>query len=361
MTHLPPPVNGVTMMGSLVVNSKELHQAFEIRTIPFKSADSIDDIGRLNLKKLKRALYYSWCLLFECLVFRPHLVYFTLTPTGTAFYRDLLYVLILKMTKRRRIYHLHGKGIAPAAATSALLKKLYIWAFKGSSIILLSPILYEDISTVAKKEQCFFLPNGIAGLTCGIPEKVQSGSGGTPHILFFSNMVQTKGPLVLLEALAMLKKRCLSFKASFAGAWASENFRKVFMEYIRDNDLSASIRYLGPKYGSEKEELLASADIFAFPSYNDTFPLVILEAMRQGLPVVSTYEGAISDMVHNGENGFLVPPKDPVALAESLDRMVTDHSLCQRMGQAGRKRFEQEFTVAVFEKRLVQIMREACV
>lgn len=360
MTHLPPPVNGVTMMGSLVVNSNVLQKSFEIHTIPFRSADSIDDIGRLNLKKLRRALYFCWRLLFECLVFRPHLVYFTLTPMGTAFYRDLLYVLILKMTNRRRIYHLHGKGIAPTAATSVFLKKLYSWAFKGSSIILLSPLLYEDISTVAKREQCFYLPNGIAD-ACGQTLKTDNRlTEEIPHIIFLSNMVQTKGPLVLLEALAIIRKRCVKFKASFAGAWASENFRKVFMKYISDNDLSSTTTYLGPKYGSEKEELLASADVFAFPSYNDTFPLVILEAMRHGLPVVSTYEGAISDMVHNGENGFLVPVRDPVALAESLVRLITDRSLCQRMGQAGRKLYEQEFTITTFERSLVQIMRKAC-
>jgi glycosyltransferase involved in cell wall biosynthesis len=282
-----------------------------------------------------------------------------LTPTGTAFYRDLLYVLILKMTKRRRIYHLHGKGIANAVAGSGVLRKLYIWAFKGSSIILLSPLLYEDISRVAKREQCFFLPNGIADAGRQTLKRENRQPEEKPHILFLSNLVKNKGPLVLLEALAMIRERGVIFKASFAGAWESDEFSKIFMDYLRDNDLSLSVTYLGPKYGSEKEEVLSNADIFAFPSYNDTFPLVVLEAMRHGLPVVSTYEGAISDMVHNGENGFLVPVRDSVALADSLMRLSTDRLLCQKMGQAGRKRYEQEFTVAAFERGLIQIMRQA--
>jgi glycosyltransferase involved in cell wall biosynthesis len=359
MTHLPPPVNGVTMMGDLVVNSKELHQAFEIRTIPFRSADSIDDIGRLNLKKLTRALYFCWHLLVECLVFRPRLVYFTLTPTGKAFYRDLIYVLILKLTNRRRIFHLHGKGISFAAARSTFLKKLYTWVFKGSSIILLSPLLYEDISDFAKREQCFYLPNGIKDTESQAPGVKDKVSSEIPHILFLSNMVKSKGPMVLLEALAVMRKRGVKFKASFAGAWESEAFCKMFMEYIQDNDLASSVAYIGPQYGIEKEKVLSSADIFAFPSYNDTFPLVVLEAMRHGLPLVTTYEGAIPDMVHDGKNGFLVPVRDVVALADRLMRLTTDRLMCQRLGQEGRRRYEQEFTVGVFDQSLLRVMRQA--
>lgn len=358
MTHLPPPVNGVTMMGSLVAQSEQLRNTFDVRLIPFRSADSIDDIGRLNLKKLKRALYFSWRLLVECLVFKPHLVYFTLTPTGTAFYRDLLYVFILKMTFRRRIFHLHGKGIAKASGKSLITRLLYTWAFNGSSIILLSPLLYDDISGVAKKEQCFYLPNGIADfdeMEINTSEKLCDKA---PHILFLSNLIRTKGPMVLLEAMSILVRKNVEFKASFAGAWESEAFKEEFESYLRDNDLTSAVAYIGPKYGLEKENILANADIFAFPSYNDTFPLVILEAMRQGLPIVSTYEGAIPDMVQDGENGLLVPVRNPDLLADRLLLLISNPLLRKRMGLIGRKRYELGFTKISFEKGLHKILDE---
>ena len=69
---------------------------------------------------------------------------------------------------------------------------------------------------------------------------------------------------------------------------------------------------MGRKYEKEKEETFAKADIFAFPTYynNECFPLVLLEAMQHSLPVVSTFEGGIPDIVDEGEAGFLVAQKN---------------------------------------------------
>ena len=354
MTHLPPPINGVTLMGSIVVNSQKLQNAFEVRTIPFKSSDSIDDIGSFNLKKVTRSLYFCWRLLVECLFFRPDLVYFTLTPSGKAFYRDLFYVLIIKLTRRRRIYHLHGKGVTGSTATP-LSKFLYKWAFRNCSVILLSPLLYDDISGVVGREQCFYLPNGIPytfAPDAGVTETVTE----IPHILYLSNIVRNKGPLVLLEALAVVHRRGIQFKASFAGVWESSEVEADFYNLVAMNDISRKVNYLGSKFGEEKEKLLESADIFAFPTYNDAYPLVILEAMSHGLPVVSTYEGAIPDMIKDGENGFLVSVKDPAAVADCLLKLIVDPGLRTKMGQAGRERYEQEFTQNVFEQGLFGIL-----
>jgi len=359
MTHLPPPINGVTMMGSYVVNSQELRNFFELRAIAFKSSDSIDDIGTFNASKLRKALYFAWRLLVECLVFRPHLVYFTLTPNGLAFYRDLIYVFIIRLTRRRRIYHLHGKGVA-AATKSRLVRIIYRWAFWDSSVVLLSPLLYDDISGVVDKERCFYLPNGVAKPCCFEPETASDAPVGVPHILFLSNLVRTKGPLVLLEALADIHRRGIPFRASFAGAWESREFEEIFSDFVTENGLSSMVNYLGPKYGAEKEGLLSSADVFAFPSYNDAYPLVILEAMSHGLPVVATCEGAIPDMVRDGDNGFLVPTRKPAPLAECLVRLINDPALRNRMGQAGKRRYDAEFTLGVFERSLLEILKKVC-
>ena len=358
MTHLPPPVNGVTLMGQIVMSSHVLDNAFDIHTIPFKSSDSINDIGSYNFKKLSRSLYFCWRLLSECLSFKPDLVYFTLTPSGKAFYRDLFYVFIIKLTRRRRIYHLHGKGVA-GSTTAPLAKWLYKWAFRNSSVILLSPLLYDDISGVAGRKQCFYLPNGIPDI-CTPDVGKTKGVSDIPHILFLSNLVRNKGPLVLLEALAIVHSRGIQFRSSFAGVWESSEVEADFNNFVAMNELSSHVQYLGPKYGNEKEKLLASADIFAFPTYNDAYPLVVLEAMSHGLPIVSTYEGAIPDMVRDGENGFLVPIRDAVALADSLLKLIVDPDLRKKMGQTGRVRYESDFTQSVFEQGLLNIL-SSCV
>ena len=123
------------------------------------------------------------------------------------------------------------------------------------------------------------------------------------------------------------------------------------------------IRYLGKRYGEEKERILGDADIFVFPTYysNECFPLVLLEAMQHGLPCVTTEEGGIRDIVVQG-SGFTVHGSSPAELtvgtAEALEKLITDADLRKTMGEAGRKRLEEMFTEDAFEKKMKGILTE---
>lgn len=90
---------------------------------------------------------------------------------------------------------------------------------------------------------------------------------------------------------------------------------------------------------------LEEADLFVLTSNWEGFPLSVLEAMRAGLPVVASEVGGIGEAVAHGETGFLVPRGDRDKLAEALRRLAEDHELRRRMGEAGRRRFEEQFTV----------------
>lgn len=91
-----------------------------------------------------------------------------------------------------------------------------------------------------------------------------------------------------------------------------------------------------------------------FPSLNETFGLVSLEAMEWKLPVVSTDEGAIRDVVKDGENGLISEKQNPQSLAACLERLMNDKALRERMGEEGYRRFKQQFTLAAFEQQFVQ-------
>src|SRR5208283_5877967 len=97
---------------------------------------------------------------------------------------------------------------------------LYTWAFRGARVILLSPTLYEDAARVVEHSQCYFLANGITDPWAESYRPAVHRSG-PPRILFFSNLVVSKGLFVLLEALALLKERGTTFHATFAGVWES--------------------------------------------------------------------------------------------------------------------------------------------
>ena len=93
------------------------------------------------------------------------------------------------------------------------------------------------------------------------------------------------------------------------------------------------------------DRLLAEAQIFVLVSNWEGLPLVVLEAMRAGLPVVASDVGGVGEAVVDGETGFLVPRGDGSLLKDRLRRLLADPGLRVQMGLAARKRYEEHFTV----------------
>src|SRR5689334_7633796 len=108
--QLPPPIHGVTVVNELVANSRLLSSRFEIEIIPLAFASSFQDLDRLSIRKVGRLLEIAARLAHALVMRRPDAIYFTLAPSGAAFYRDCLFVALLKLARVPRIYHLHGKA-----------------------------------------------------------------------------------------------------------------------------------------------------------------------------------------------------------------------------------------------------------
>ncbi len=359
LLQLPPPIHGVTIMNKNILNSKMLQEHFDVNILPLQFSASHKELGQFGLKKIFMMLKVAKHLIYNCAVRKPDIVYFTLVPTGIAFNIFLIFVAIMKLFGVQSVFHLHGKGVSKKA-TDKLKKWIYHWSFEGAKVIHLSPRLYSDISLFVKKEDCFYLPNGIPNPLAAEKFLTKKSNKKPLHILFLSNMAINKGPIVLLESIVKLKRSGLGipFKVSFAGNWKADKCSELFYAIIDKYELQDIVTHLGPKYGNDKFKLYEDADIFVFPTCNDAFPLVVLEAMSYGLPVISTFEGAIPDMVQDRVTGFLVPQKKSDMLADSLLTLLKDRELRIQFGAAGQKRFLSLFTKEIFEDNLIKILEK---
>ena len=178
-------------------------------------------------------------------------------------------------------------------------------------------------------------------------------------ILFLSNLIPSKGVYVLLDACRVLKERGLAFICDFVGGETKEISAEVFREAVAARGLEEHVTYHGPKYGEEKHRFFMNADVFVFPTFyfNECFPLVLLEAMQWRLPLVSSDEGGIPDIVQDGVNGFVSPRQDVDSLVNALEHLITNPALRQQMGEAGYQRYCEEFTLEAFEKRFAAELR----
>jgi glycosyltransferase involved in cell wall biosynthesis len=116
--------------------------------------------------------------------------------------------------------------------------------------------------------------------------------------------------------------------------------------------LYQKIKYLGPKYDDGKKKVFLESGLFVFPTKNDIWGNVLLEAMQYGLPIVATNEGAIPEIVTNGETGYVVPKSSPRDLADKIQLLLENPELRRKMGEAGRIKYQENYTLQHFESSL---------
>lgn len=198
----------------------------------------------------------------------------------------------------------------------------------------------------------FIVPNGIRFCKHSA-EKEEAGTESIPRILFLSNYMLNKGILTLIDAIEILKNKGYKLKAKLVGGpidFTKENLQKI----IDGKKISGCVQITGPLYNDDKISELENADIFVLPSKSEAFPLVILEAMQFSLPVVSTLEGGIPEMVADNETGLLVEPDDTEELAEKIGILLDNKDLRTTMGKKGFERFKNFYTVDIFEKNMIK-------
>ncbi|WP_203296457.1 glycosyltransferase family 4 protein [Luteirhabdus pelagi] len=350
--HLPPPMHGAAMVGKHIHDSAQINHRFQCRYIDLGTSSSVDESGKKPLKKVGRYCKIMATSIKQLLSFNPNITYLTLTAQGMGFYKDAIIALWAKILGGQTVYHFHNKGVK-TKQHRWFDNLLYRIIFKNAKVILLSPSLYEDVQKYVKEEDVYYCENGIPELPETNASKEKNNE--TVEILFLSNLIETKGVYDLLEACAHLKDRDIPFDCIFVGK-EGDISEMEFNKTVHEKGIENFVTYVGPKYGEEKYEAFRSADIFVLYSYLDCFPLVVLEAMQFGLPVVASPEGGIPDMVTEGKTGYLVPHHAPEKLADSLQTLIENKNLRKKLGEKGRERFSEKFTMNAFENRFADIM-----
>ena len=161
LVQLPPPVHGSAAMNELAIEALQSVAHFEIHTIDLSPPQSIENVGQFAFAKIFHAICVWGTLINRIMRLRPRIAYLALTPSGYAFYRDLVTISILKFFGLKLIYHLHSQGIRSSIDKHSWQHILYSFAFRNSEIIVLSQRLVEDIRPVLMNERIDILPNGI--------------------------------------------------------------------------------------------------------------------------------------------------------------------------------------------------------
>jgi len=175
---------------------------------------------------------------------------------------------------------------------------------------------------------------------------------------FVGRMSPGKGHEELLQAAGLLRDRGSTARFLVVGdaSHGEEEYAHTIRTLAQTLGVQDRVTFTG--YRADIPALMSSFDILAFPSHAESFGVVLIEAMAMGLPVVSTNTDGVVDIVVDELTGIMVPRQDARALADSLERLVGDPDLRQRMGRAGRARVEEFFDQEKQITRLEQLYRE---
>jgi glycosyltransferase involved in cell wall biosynthesis len=185
--------------------------------------------------------------------------------------------------------------------------------------------------------------------------RTEYGIGDAPMLMFVGRMITQKGIPYLIGAMPLVLKQHPEAKLFLVG-------RGSLLEGLKSKvaamHLEKSVIFSG--YMSEEmlKEAYGTCDLFVLPSVWEVLPIAVLEAMSSGKPVVCTDAGGDREMVRDGINGFVVPMRDPAALAEKINLVLADAEMRARMGAMSRRIAEEEFDWKLIGAQTKQVYEE---
>lgn len=245
-------------------------------------------------------------------------------------------------------------------------KRRYMWlewlASKAASAIVsvsddnkASLVRYEHIA----EEAIQVIPNGIDDkkYRAGIDHDLKRAGLGVerdawPVVGWCGRLSPEKGLPVLIRAVPELVRRYPRLRLLLMGDGPVRHALETLAE---SEGVASHVRFLGAR--SDVPEVLQVLDLFVLPSLREGLPLVLLEAMAAGVPIVATDVGGNRQAVQEGANGVLVPPDDPESIAQAVSRLLDDESLRQAFSHEARRRFADQFTVGRMVERYEDVYR----
>ena len=356
--HYSPPAHGASKVGDFIKSSEKLQDEFDCKFIKIKSSDTLEDIGKMNFRKIYLLLELFFNILFTVLIFRPEKIYFTASTKGFAFYRDVLLSGIWKFYKLfvscEVFCHYHTKGVKEFVKNPRNLK-LTNYFLKDINLVLLSPMLEADFEDVKTYKKVLFLPNGVENTydENSFENYISKKDFAKINILYLSNMIKSKGYFEVLKLANNNKNQNIHF--DFAGGWQNKEDEKEFFDFIKTNHLEDTVTFHGFVNGNEKKELFENSQLFIFPTRyeNEAFPLSILEAFSYGLPTLSTDEGSIPFIIDK-KSGIVVNNLDNINIAfnEMLEKYINIEA-----SRYCRKRYLENFSLEQFEENLLEVLK----
>ncbi len=351
----PPPYHGQAIAMQQLFDQR--WEGLKVRYLRMAYSHSESEVGRFRIRKIFHLISLvikSWFILIKnrpcCLYYPPA------SPNRTPVIRDVVFLLLVRPLAKDTIFHYHAGGLpAYVASLSFPLRFLSKIAFSNATlgIEISESQLNEDIIFPVKKRIC--ISNGLD--VSDVEQRSDKKGDGKRRILFIAGLRESKGVMDITGTAEKMRQLGADFVFDVAGAWQEENTRREFETELSRLGLDDQIILHGRVTGEEKWELYRRAYAFFFPSFyeSENFPLVLIEAMAFGLPIVATNWRGIPELVVEGETGRLCDVESCEQFSFALNELIKNEDQHEKMASLARSRYEKKYTKDAF----ISAMRSA--
>ncbi|MBR9888991.1 MAG: glycosyltransferase family 4 protein [Oceanospirillales bacterium] len=285
------------------------------------------------------------------LFFKVGLVHIHMASRGS-FSRKLIVARLAKFFGCKVVLHLHGGEFREFYVNEcdARKKKRVRELFESVDkvIVLSSQWIEWAKETFSKSDHIDVIYNTLKR-SDGHQRYTKVGS-----ILFLGRLCKGKGTFDLINAFQKVNESCPEAHLYLGGDGDLDLYKKQ----VKNLGLEHSVSFPGWVDGERKAELLSIADVYCLPSYNEGFPMGVLEAMASGVAIVSSYAGGIPDAVSHNEEGLLIEAGDQDGLADALIKLIKDRGLNSQLVGAATNKFERCFSEEAIMPKLDKIYAE---
>jgi glycosyltransferase involved in cell wall biosynthesis len=260
-----------------------------------------------------------------------------------------------------------GYGVAPGGPIGRVLKWPVLAAYRSADAFacISRDIERETQAAGIPQDRIHYLPNAIDMAQFHPPDASEREAkrqacnipAGFVVCLYVGRLSREKGLMELMEAWNRIRPaNALLLVAGPDMVGHDWNVGPEAREFVERNGLTGSVRFLGST--TDVASLLRVADVFIQPSHFEALGLSAIEALATGVPVVSSGVGGLLDFIVDGENGTLVPPQDPPALAGAIQALIADPALRQRFAGRARASVLGEYDERVVFSRFGALLRQ---
>lgn len=350
LCKMPPPYFGTTVWAETLANS-DLKNRFNVYFFNNNTHSNLKTVGKISVLRTLKSLLLYFKFTFKVLSFRPHIVLIPFSQSALGFIKDSVFMYLSLLSGNKPLLILHGSNFRNWHKTQTAPLRWYCKRTISNSkgVIVLGNKLRVLFTDWLADEKVFAVPNGL-----NVNFKEPKSESSKIQITYLGNLQASKGIEDVLRACALLKGKD-TFDLNIIGSWRDIKTQQFCEDFATSSKLSVNLH--GSLYGQDKLSKLRNSDIFIFPPrMPEGHPLVIVEAMAAGLPIIATDKGAISESVIDGVNGFIVDSNSPEQIASKVQFLIDNPDIRIKMGTESTRIYNERFTEKIMIDNLTEVI-----